>query len=131
MKNLILLLFIAFSLTTSFYYPQRQEIKFVKRIFDLNKKNEKAQFDNWVTINLSNNSFDSIGKQYESKKVLKVSNKVSYPCFYEDERFEVYRKCNGEFGGALFFKSKRTRKLHVLCAATDSPASGKTDTPHP
>lgn len=46
------------------------------------------------------------------------------PNFYEDEKFVVRQTCFGEFGGAIYFKDKKT-KVEYFCTATCAVAVNK------
>jgi hypothetical protein len=111
MKNILILLF-AFTLlgvTTS----NENEVKFIKLIYNLNYSVEKKKFDTWVKNNVYLLPSDSIGQRYHSKKELKAKPTLSLPCVYEDDKYEVYTYCRGEWGGQILFLDKKTDKIHI------------------
>ncbi|MDY3318523.1 hypothetical protein PG637_03775 [Riemerella anatipestifer] len=42
---------------------------------------------------------------------LKIGTKNSGK-IYEDEKFEVWRSCSGEWGGSIYFQDKKTKKIY-------------------
>ena len=51
----------------------------------------------------------------EAKELLYTQTKET--AFYEDEHYTVYRKCRGEWGGAVIFENKQSGNKYI-CAAT-------------
>jgi hypothetical protein len=111
MKNILILIFALMSLgvTTS----KENEVKFIKLIYNLNDSVEKKKFDTWVKNNVYLLPSDSIGQRYQSKKELKIKPMHSLPCVYEDDNYEVYTYCRGEFGGNVLFLDKKTNRIHI------------------
>jgi hypothetical protein len=111
MKNILILIFALMSLgvTTS----KENDVKLIKLIYNLNDSAEKKKFDTWVKNNVYLLPSDSIGQRYQSKKELKAKATLSLPCVYEDDKYEAYSYCFGEFGGYILFLSKKTNKIHI------------------
>jgi hypothetical protein len=111
MKNILILIFALMSLgvTTS----KENDVKLIKLIYNLNDSAEKKKFDTWVKNNVYLLPSDSIGQRYQSKKELKAKATLSLPCVYEDDKYEVYTYCRGEFGGQILFLDKKTGKIHI------------------
>jgi len=51
----------------------------------------------------------------EAKELLYTQTKET--AFYEDEHYSVYRKCRGEWGGAVIFENKQSGNKYI-CATT-------------
>jgi hypothetical protein len=111
MKNILILIIAITSLgvTTS----NENDVKFTKLIYNLNDSVEKKKFDTWVKNNVYLLPSDSIGQRYHSKKELKAKPTLSLPCVYEDDKYEVYTYCRGEWGGQILFLDKKTDKIHI------------------
>ena len=89
-------------------------VEITTRIYNLSIPSEKAQFDQWVAHNVPENPKQD---PYNSSKQFYFGERFgNLNCIYEDERFEGYSSCMGEFGGHLFFLEKETRKIHYLPA---------------
>lgn len=78
------------------------------RHYDLTVKNNKLyiknqQFDkaNYLIENVNYNFIKEENKNFE---------------IFQDETFLVYSDCSGEFGGTVFFKSKKTQQLYEISA---------------
>jgi hypothetical protein len=110
----IIILFLLNSLTYSKVEAQPTPIKFIKKIYNLNIVNEKKVFDSWVATNIFDDVNDSIARRYESPK---NDTALLGKCRYEDDDFEVYSSCQGEWGGLLYFVDKKNENkiYYVEC----------------
>lgn len=102
-----LVLFLLFSCVSQNH--EEKNIKIKKVIFDLNFPSQKSEFDWWVSKNIIENPNDTTSKKYESLKEYRFDTGRfgSLKCDFEDDNFEIYSGCAGEFGGALYFLDKK------------------------
>ena len=114
---IICALFVFIAIGCGFKKKKSDDVKFTKKIFDLNNPIQKSEFDNWVNTNIINTSNDTTANKYESRSKFNFTGEKFdvAPCDFEDSNFEVYSTCAGEFGGSLLFIDKKNReKVYVL-----------------
>lgn len=95
-------------------------VKIEKHLYDLNIPEQKAEFDLWVSKNIIDVFNDTTAKKYESTKEYKFSEGKfgSMKCDFEDNNFEVYSGCGGEFGGSLSFVDKKNPDIIYFLPTT-------------
>lgn len=93
MKSIAFTLLILLQYTCYAQLTDCNKQMFVTKTYDLKNKKDKKEYKIW----LKNNQLD---KEKRSKKT-KLGKVV-----YEDNNFEIYSYCFGEFGGYILFKDK-------------------------
>jgi hypothetical protein len=96
------------------FYVNEETTQFTKKVFNLANPNEKRAYKEWLRIHLNKTLNDSFSLKYGSKKILVSKKEKLGRCHFEDEDFEIYIGCNGEFGGYVIFKDKKTNKHHYI-----------------
>ena len=63
-----------------------------------------------------------------AKELKQIKNWESYGFLFEDENYEIWKSCSGEWGGSVYFKNKKTGKLFAtksICAVSINKINNK------
>jgi hypothetical protein len=105
-------IFLFFLLLGCNTFEKQQGVNMKVQVFNLDIEAQKADFEEWVKQNIVVAPNDTTAKRYESTSNHKFAGEKlpSIQCDYEDDNFEVYSACGGEWGGFLFFLDKKDNK---------------------
>lgn len=102
----------------------REERQFITLVYNLNKKTDSVEFQKWKYENVDGKK----SKNYDCQDSLKIDNWTWAHCFYQDDTYQVFGECRGEFGGSVIFINKdRPKKVNYLTCTCPSMIEKRED----